>query len=177
MMTTKNQPIFPSLTNPAAYIGVASPIAFGVVVIATAYLRPEYSHTTSFISELGETGSPYSWLMNWFGFGVMSIGVLVFTCRFIFTDLPLSVRLGLGMVGIFAVGLFGAGWFSCDAGCTPEQPSFNQVMHDLSSLCLPWLSLVCFYFACLPWARWNKYLPETWRCVALAVDNCPRTKV
>lgn len=138
----------------AANLGVASPIVFATTVIVTASLRPEYSHFTSFISELGETGAPYAWVMNWFGFALMAAGVFVFSVLFALSKMSLSVRIGAGMVAVFAIGLFGAGWYSCDAGCTPSNPSFNQVMHDLSSLCLVWLSLVCLYFACLRWSCW-----------------------
>ena len=154
-MSTINHQRSQHLTHLTAFIGVAAPIIFGFVVVTTAYLRPEYNHSTSFISELGETGSPYSWLMNWFGFSVMSAGILIFAIRYMFTDLPTSVRIGLGMVSVFALGIFGAGWFLCDPGCTPDKPSFQQVMHDVSSLSLPWLCLVCFYFACLRRARWQ----------------------
>lgn len=139
----------------AAYMGIAAPLVFAVAAVATAYLRSDYSHTTSFVSELGETGGAFAWLMSWFGFGLMALGTLLFALHFLFTDLPVSVRVGLGMVCIFACGLFGAGWYSCDPGCTPEKPSFEQVMHDISSLCLVWLSLTCFYVAALRWARWR----------------------
>ena len=45
-------------TRRIAILGAAAPLAFVFAVIATASLRQDYSHYSSFISELGEAGGP-----------------------------------------------------------------------------------------------------------------------
>lgn len=45
-----------------------------------------------------------------------------------------------GLVLLHAVGSLGTGWFPCDQGCAPLEPSFSQQMHNLSGL-LMFLSL------------------------------------
>jgi hypothetical protein len=44
--------------------GVAGPILFSAVVIVSAVLRSDYSHSVNFISEVGAAGTPYAALMN-----------------------------------------------------------------------------------------------------------------
>jgi Protein of unknown function (DUF998) len=41
---------------------------------------------------------------------------------------------------LHAVGSLGTGWFACDQGCAPDQPSTSQQLHNLSGL-LMFLSL------------------------------------
>ena len=54
--------------------GVAGPLVFGIAVFTSGALRSNYSHVDQFISELGETGGEFAWLMNYFGF-MLSAGI------------------------------------------------------------------------------------------------------
>ena len=57
--------------------GAAGPVLFATAVVVSGALRPEYSHVTQFMSELGETGGSRSYLMNYGGFiptGLLLIG-------------------------------------------------------------------------------------------------------
>lgn len=114
--------------------GIAGPVLFAVVVVICGALRPDYSHTTQFISELGETGGAWSGLMNYAGF--MTAGALI-----VLSALGLAARfpnrmfsaLGSVLVAVFGTGIFAAGVFSCDATCFPESPTPEQIRHNLVS--------------------------------------------
>jgi hypothetical membrane protein len=87
------------------------------------------------MSELGETGGHFAWVMNYFGFMLSAGLILVFVLTFR-TPLP---RTALNLVGtsllvVFAVSMFFAGVFSCDVGCPPSGRSVDQKLHDLFSV-------------------------------------------
>jgi len=115
--------------------GIAGPVLFALIVIVSAELRPEYSHVSQFMSELGETGSRTQALMNFAGFLPSSLLVLLSSVallgRFRATWLG---ALGSLCISVFAVGMFTVGLFPCDASCTPDTPSRNQRVHDVAGM-------------------------------------------
>jgi len=44
--------------------GMLAPLLFGVTVVGGGWLRPGFDQATTFVSELGETGSPTAWIVN-----------------------------------------------------------------------------------------------------------------
>lgn len=56
--------------------GITGPILFAMVALICAELRPDYSHTSQFINELGGTSGPNAVLMNYAGF--MVAGIFIF---------------------------------------------------------------------------------------------------
>lgn len=115
--------------------GVAGPILFTVIVVTCGALRPEYSHLSQFISELGEIGGPNAGLMNYAGFMVPGALILVSGLGLV-GPLPRSglTIAGAFLVALFGAGVFAAGVFSCDPGCLPENPSREGFLHNLVSL-------------------------------------------
>lgn len=118
-------------TRIGALAGVAGPVLISAVVVAAAALRPGYSHSADFISELGATGTPYAALMNYAGFvpGGLLVAVLGVALA---GALP---RHGLGMVGAVLVTLFGSGVaasgvISCDPGCPQTGGSLENLAHN-----------------------------------------------
>ena len=111
--------------------GLAGPIVFAIVVVTAAAMRPEYSHATNFISELGAAGTPHSALMNYAGFiptGVLlalfgiGLGAALPRCR--------VARAAALLVTLFGAGIVAAGVFSCDPGCPQSVGSLSNRIHD-----------------------------------------------
>ncbi len=143
--------------------GVAAPILFGAATVITAALRSEYSHLDQFISELGETGSQFAWLMNYVGFMFSAALILIFVLAFrsYFPRSAMSFVASLLMV-IFAIGVFFAGVYSCDAGCPLINRSPEQKLHDVASLALPVFTLGVaawgvFFCRISQWRRFGFY--------------------
>lgn len=130
------------LTRSLLLTGVAAPILFGTATIASAALRSEYSHLDQFISELGETGGEFAWLMNYVGFMFSAALILVFVLAFrsYFPRTGMSYAASFLLV-IFAIGVFFAGVYSCDVGCPLTNRSPEQKLHDVASLALPAFTL------------------------------------
>jgi hypothetical membrane protein len=111
--------------------GVAGPVLFTVVVIICGALRPDYSHATQFISELGARGTSRAALMNFAGFvptGMLlaSFGV---SLAFLLPRRPVSV-LAAACMTFFGVGLTFAGIYSCDPGCPHHNASWEATLHE-----------------------------------------------
>jgi len=110
--------------------GIVGPLLFTVVVIISAYNRPDYGHLHNFISELGASNTSGNGLMNLCGFIVS--GVLF--CCFAVALLKISPRRFVPKFGAFLIFIFGfgmalAGIFSCDPGC-PSAGSLESLIHD-----------------------------------------------
>ena len=104
---------------------------FLCAVIVTAALQSNYSHASSFISELGAFRSPWAGVMNYVGFfgagllfALFGIGLAVTPPR-----RPLLL-LGGALVSAFGVGVIASGALSCDLGCPQTGGSFANQLHN-----------------------------------------------
>lgn len=117
------------------WAGIAGPVLFSATVIIVASLRPDYSHVNQFMSELGEAGGHFAWAMNYLGFMLSAILILMFVLAFR-TRLPRTAlnSIGTTLLVVFAVSMFLAGVYSCDLGCSQTDRSADQKLHDLFSI-------------------------------------------
>lgn len=121
--------------------GIAGPVLFSAVVIVSAALRAEYSHTANFISELGATGTPYASLMNYAGFLPSGLMLAAFGIA-LAKALPRrrAVILAAILVTLFGAGIAVSGIASCDPGCPLTGGSVENLVHNriapIAFLCL-----------------------------------------
>jgi hypothetical membrane protein len=101
------------------------------VLIAGA-LRPGYSHSAQFMSELG---APGAWTMNVFGFIPTELLMLAFVALAAkaLRRSPLAL-VGLALLAVYAIGLIIGALAPCDLGCRPAVPSLTHQMHMLAGL-------------------------------------------
>ena len=112
--------------------GVVGSLLFTIATVVAASLRPEYSHTTRFISELGADGTPHAVLMNVLAFlptGVLLGAVGVAVARTLPTSRGSAV--GTALVVLFGAGILASGLISCDAGCPQTAGSLENIVHNL----------------------------------------------
>lgn len=114
-------------------------LALGVSLTAIAY--PGYDHLQLAMSQLGAVGAPthgLSPLVNNFPlallFALFAWGI---ARRWRGSRLAMVSAV---LLLLHAFGSLGTGWFACDQGCAPDQPSTSQQLHNLSGL-LMFLSL------------------------------------
>ena len=94
--------------------GITGPILFTLSTIISASLRPDYSHVSQFISELGATGTSNAQLMNFAGFlptGLMIAALGVSLFFLLLPKRPVS-SIGSALIAIFGLGAFFSGIFS-----------------------------------------------------------------
>jgi hypothetical protein len=96
---------------------------------------PGYDHSTQFISELGAKGAPHAAEVNLLGFLPAGIFMMLFAI-FGWAATPKSFASAIGFIGmvLFALGYGAAAFFSCDAGCSMDNPSREQVLHTAFGL-------------------------------------------
>ena len=120
------------LTRTLALGGVAGPVLFSSTVIVAASLRPDYSHLTNFISELGARDTPNAALMNYVGF--IPAGLLIAASGVPLAGALLSRGLpwiSAALVMVFGLGLAASGVMSCDPGCPRSGGSLESRIHDV----------------------------------------------
>ena len=121
--------------------GVVGPALFSFVVFYSATLRPECSHITNFISELGATGTSHASLMNYGGFlpsGILLAGFGLSLRRFL--PRSRSTLVASFLTTVFGIGIAISGLISCDTGCPQVGGTTENFIHDkiapVSFLCL-----------------------------------------
>jgi hypothetical protein len=109
------------------FLAVALAIA---VPLFGARAHADYSHTASFISELGATGMPYGSLVSWAGFAPIGLAVLAFLALGA-PLLPRTRACAFALACFTSVGVAYAvsALFPCDFGC-PAQGSLSQTIHS-----------------------------------------------
>ena len=106
---------------------------FGVALTALAY--PGYSHLDQAMSQLGAEGASthgFSAWVNNFPLGVLYVLFAAGLAR-CFAESRLA-SLSAVLIMLHGVASIVAGYFSCDQGCTPTQPSTSQQVHNLAGL-------------------------------------------
>jgi hypothetical membrane protein len=119
----------PERVRIAAITSIAAPLILAIVVAICGFLRPGYDHATQFVSELGASGTSYSWLLNDAGFMPTGLLTLV-TAAVLFTSFQnsLRARIGFGLVAVCASMFIVAAILPCDAGC-PSNGSVSNNLH------------------------------------------------
>jgi hypothetical membrane protein len=116
--------------------GVVGPLLFTLITVICAALRPDYSHISQFISELGATGSPNADLMNFAGF--MASGLMIALLGFsLISNLPKKFLplTGSVLITVFGIGVIIVGIFSNDFPEAPEDAgSLSNRIHNQVSL-------------------------------------------
>jgi hypothetical membrane protein len=111
--------------------GVAGPVLFALVTAISAALRPGYSHTTSFISELGASGTPHAPIMNYLGFVPAGLLLAAFGISLMsITPRHVLAVAGSALVVLFGLGVAASGIFSCDPGCPVSGGSLENAIHN-----------------------------------------------
>ncbi|MBV4495961.1 DUF998 domain-containing protein [Pseudomonas sp. SWRI12] len=146
-------------------------LLLGVALTARAY--PGYSHLDQAMSQLGAVGSPthsFSAWVNNFPLGVMFVlFALGVARRFKASRMAL---LSAALIFVHGLASFVAGYFSCDQGCAPIEPSVSQQNHNLAGLVM----FISLTLAGALWAFLGKSLLSSSRfamfsaiCVVLAI--------
>jgi len=122
--------------------GLLTPFWLLVGLALAGALYPGYSHLNQAMSELGALGAPtheLSPLINNLPLGLLffAFGVTVFAC---FEGRGLAQVSGV-LIALHGIASLFTGYFSCDAGCGLQHPSFSQTVHN-SAWLMMFLTLV-----------------------------------
>ncbi|WP_420234415.1 DUF998 domain-containing protein [Pseudomonas sp. ABY48] len=124
-------------TRDRALLGFGILIPFwlllGVAMTARAY--PGYSHLDQAMSQLGAVGAPthgFSAWVNNLPLGVMFVLFAIGVARRF--KASRTALLSAALIFVHGLASVATGYFSCDQGCAPVQPSVSQQSHNLAGL-------------------------------------------
>lgn len=150
-------------------VAMLSPLWFGSVYAVMVALRPDYSHLTKAISELGSVGAPRALAWNVLGYIVpgLCVALLGFGIRNRFTEIRGAQ--------IPAWGLIGSGFLMALSGIFPgdfeNRTSTTMIVHAVGSIG----SFVAFLVAALSLPRVARrapvWRPFVWPSLALAAGS------
>jgi hypothetical membrane protein len=136
-------------------LGLLIPLWLFAGVALTSLGYPGYSHIDQAMSVLGAVGAPthgYSAWVNNFPLGVLFVLFAIGLIRnFAGSRLALFSAV---LVLLHGLASFAAGYFSCDQGCAPAQPSTSQQVHNLAGL----IMFVTLALAIVLWSFLGKRL-------------------
>lgn len=122
--------------------GVVGPVLFSLTIVVAAALRPGYSHSEHFISELGASETPFASLMNYAGFVPAGTMLLCFSVALAkYLPSTRSAVLATVLVSMFGLGIAVSGLISCDAGCPTEGSSENRIHNTIAPV--SFIALIC----------------------------------
>jgi hypothetical membrane protein len=117
-----------SLRRLCLYSGIVSPVLWLGLLATAGALRPDFSHSTNYISELGERGSATEALMRGPAFGLTGFLYLCFAAALLATfTRGWTLTAACLLIALDGVGRMGAGVFPCDPGCV--RVSTTQDLH------------------------------------------------
>ena len=104
------------------------------VFLLPAWLRPDYSPLSQYISELGASGAPHAGWVNWAGYlpsgAFFAIALASFWRHWRARGVQIA---GLALLFCEPLAWIGSAIFPCDLGC-PAQGSLAQDLHNLLAL-------------------------------------------
>ena len=116
-------------------LGLLIPFWLFAGVSLTSLGYPGYSHLDQAMSQLGAVGAPthrYSAWVNNFPLGVLfGLFALGIARRYAGSRLAL---VSAAFILLHGLASFATGFFSCDEGCAPPQPSISQQIHNIAGL-------------------------------------------
>ncbi len=114
--------------------GILAPLLWASAIILCGSKRPEYSHFTQYISELGERGSSTEVLMRYLGFVPTGLMHLAFAASLYatFRGSRLS-SIAAALLALNGLGRIVAGLFPCEAGCAVPRVLLSQKLHTLAA--------------------------------------------
>ena len=110
--------------------GIAAPLLWVSALVYIGSLRPEYSHSRQYISELAARGTPTQHLMQVAGFILPGLMVVAFG---LLVGLSAHTKLagaGAALLIVSGIARVVAGAFPLDPCCAPMVPSFSHRMHN-----------------------------------------------
>ncbi len=114
--------------------GLLAPLLWAFAIVFCGSLRPEFSHFTQYISELGERGSSTEFTMRYMGFvptGAMHMAFAAFLFA-AFRGSKLAA-IAATLLAINGLARIGAGLFPCEPGCAGPKVLLSQQLHSLSA--------------------------------------------
>ncbi|WP_224484050.1 DUF998 domain-containing protein [Robertkochia aurantiaca] len=115
------------------YLGIVAVILRNSFVYGIGWYRPQYSHTSDFISELSAEGAPGAGLINFFSLILVGIFIILggigLKSYFLKPGIQMSsIYLITGGIGYIIIGLF-----PCPPGCNMETDTFQMTLHLLGA--------------------------------------------
>jgi hypothetical membrane protein len=110
--------------------GIAAPVLWVSALVYIGSLRPEYSHSRQYVSELAARGTPTQHLMQVAGFILPGLLVVAFGLRVGLSAHTKRAGAGAGLLIVSGIARIVAGVFPLDPCCAPIVPSFSHRMHN-----------------------------------------------
>lgn len=129
----------------ARALAMASVMYAATFYVVGAWLKPGYSHSAHFISELNATGTPWAQELGLFGF--VPLGLLL--AGFLLVAYPVARLAGPSRIAFLLlwsqpVAFLGVALAPCDPGC-PIGGSALQQVHDMLGLVTYFAAAVAFF--------------------------------
>jgi len=99
------------------FLGIGGVIWFSVIIALAGIVTPNYSHVSQAISELGEPGAPYQWIVNFGGFVPLGVAIMISAiASYKFSESETRSKTIPALFGLTSLAVIIAGLFPTDPG-------------------------------------------------------------
>jgi len=127
------------------FSGVAGVLFFILLLLTLEFLFINYNPVTQTISELGASDSPFHPIMNYIGFSILGISIMLFALGFR-EEFTKNFHTEVSFYCLFVGGffMFLVGFFPCDAGCINLTPisRFHYFVSAFPALLIPIAAII-----------------------------------
>lgn len=142
------------------YSGVAGVVFFIFLMVFLQYLWIGFNPITQTISQLGAADSPFSMIMNYIGFSILGLSIMLFAIGFR-SEFKETYHTQISFYCLFIGGffMFLVGFFPCDAGCINMTglSRFHYFVSAFPALLIPIAAIISSYEISKEWGnKWGE---------------------
>jgi len=141
--------------------GIVGPVFYFSLLTTLGYLWSGYNPTLQSMSEIGSVVSPYKDLMNYLGFSLLGIFIMLFSIGLL-KELGKGILQSLAFLSLLLAGIFmfAVGFFPCDAGCidVTQTGRLHSITSTIPSITLPMAAMLMATVIAKRWGDKWRYL-------------------
>ncbi|MFX1303432.1 MAG: DUF998 domain-containing protein [Promethearchaeota archaeon] len=138
--------------------GVIGPIFFFILLTILGLMWDGYNPISTGMSEIGAVDSPFKNIMNYLGFSLLGIFIVIFSIGFkVYFKKNLQMKIAFILLLIGGIFMFSVGFFPCDPQCIDI--TLTGKLHSLTSTIPAILIPISAMFSAYPISRFwqNKW--------------------
>lgn len=140
-------------------VGIVGPVFYFLLLTVLGLLWSGYDPILQSMSEIGSVVSPYQNLMNYLGFSLLGIVIVIFGLG-VFAEFGRGILQSLAFCLILIAGIFmfAVGFFPCDAGCidVTQTGKMHSFTSTVPSIVLPLAAMMLATVFARHWGkRWG----------------------
>lgn len=136
--------------------GIIGPAFYWVLLTALGMIWTGYDPVSQSMSEIGAVDSPFKNAMNYAGFSLLGVFIILFSIGFVSCfHRSATIIISFALLLIGGVFMFLVGFFPCDAGCVDvtRTSELHSITSTIPAICLPLAAMLSAAAISMRWGN------------------------